>query len=161
MDQQSITTGALPGTAWLKPKKLDLTLDNGMTADWSIQAQRGPSRIKMGDTTLKGEIQAFLDAHVGSLIEAGLTLSQLFSAINYKVVDSGTTIGTGTPTNPSFTAVLAKPFVESPGQDDTNTDQEEKATLEVGYDSTLGSNASWTFINELKGSGAGNVYTGS
>lgn len=155
MDQQGFYTGtftspiASPGTAWLKVKKLDLSLDNGITPDWSVAPSRDVNRMKMGDTVLKGDIQAFWDAYAGSMIEAGDSATQLFSQINYVVVDTGTAIGTGTPTKPLFYALLKKPFVQSPSEDDSNTDQEEKANLDLGYDSTLGSAASFTFYNLL------------
>ena len=162
MDQQQLATGAFtspasPGTAWVKPKQLALTNDNGLTPDWSIRAFRAAQRTKMGDSVLTGDITAFWDAYVGSLIEAGQSASQLFSQTNYVVRDQATSIGTGTPTKPTFYALLHKPYVESPTQDDTNTDQEEKATLSLGYDATALSNATYGFYNEL----AAAVYTGS
>jgi hypothetical protein len=157
MDQQAMSTLALPGTVYLSMKKLDLTLDNGITPDWTIRANRDVYRMKMGDASLKGDIQAYWDQYAGSFIEAGDSLTQLYPQLNYTVTDSGTVIGTGTPTTPHFTAELTKPFVSSPSEDDTNTDQEEKATLDMGYDTTIGSNGRFIFYNEL----AASVYTGS
>lgn len=92
LDQQRLL---LNGVAWLKPKKFDVTVDNGLIPDYSIQESRDPSRMKLGDTKATGDIDAFWDAYSGSLIEASDAATQLLNAVKVCVRDSATAIGTG------------------------------------------------------------------
>lgn len=154
MSQQAVT---LATVAWLLPKKLDVTIENGLTPDWGIAATRDYNRLKLGDTEAKVSIEAWMDAYVGSLMEAEDGTSSLLGAIAYTATDTATDIGTGTPTKPSTTLAFPKPYVDAVSQDNSNTDQEEKGELDLAYDSTSATLITITLRNELTSS----VYTGT
>lgn len=153
MSQQALTIGGAP---WRKPKKLDITVDNGLEADWSIQASRGYDRLKLGDTVMTGDIETFFDAYAGSIVEAQDSVSSLLSQIVLLVADT-TVIGTGVTTVPKFIVTMPKPYVGDASEDDTNTDPEAKGSIKFGYNAAIASTATFDFINEVEEA----IYDGS
>jgi hypothetical protein len=150
MDQQALTLG---GAEWRKPKKFDLTVDNGLEPDWSIFNTRDFDRLKLGDSTMKGDLETFLDAYVGSILEAQDSSTSLLGQI-ILLVASADVIGT---TVPSFIVTMPKPYVGDASEDDSNTDAEAKGSIEFGYDSATASNAKFQFTNMVPAS----IFTGS
>jgi hypothetical protein len=157
MSQQSTTSN---GAAWIDPPQtMDITVDNGIAPDWTVQANRDFQRMKIGVTTANASIDAFFDAYTGSLTdrEDNYASAMPGTGIIYTAVDAITNIGTVTPTHPSTTVTVPKPYVDAVSQDNTDTDVMEKGTLEFAYDPTLASLMAFDFVNEL----AATIYNGT
>ncbi|HEY6020573.1 MAG TPA: phage tail tube protein [Candidatus Paceibacterota bacterium] len=158
MSQQAVYQGTYPpGSAWPDPPtKFDITVDNGLTPDWIIKNTRDANRMKLGETVGNASISAFFDTYDGSMTELEDNHASAMGVLTYTAIDDQTDIGTGTPTNPSTTVTVPKPYVDNVSQDNTDTDTMEAGTLDFAYDTTLASNMSFTMVNEL----ASTVYTG-
>ena len=153
-DQQVLTKSAV---AWTKVKKLGISIDNGIAPDWTIAATRDFSRIKIGDTVVGLDADAFFDALIGSMQEAQNTPTALLGPLVYTITDPTTLIGTPTPVAPATTIAIPKPYVDNDTTDATATDTEEKAKLLAAYDSTSATNITVTLRCEL----VVGIYTGT
>jgi len=156
MSQQALFTGTYPpGTAWVDPAtKFDITVDNGLTPDWVIAATRDFNRLKLGLTTATASVSAFLDVYTGSMTDKEDNSASVYPNITLAAIDTVTTIGT--TDHPSTIISVPRPYIDSVTQDNTDFDTMETGTMDFGYDSTLASNISFEFHNDLTSS----IYTG-
>lgn len=146
MSQQALTMNA---SAWLLPKKMDLTITNGLGPDWGVAATRDFNRLKMGDTAATASIEAFMDAYATSMTAIEDSTNSLMNAVVYTAVDTTTLFGTPTPVSPQMIIALPKPYVDNVSQDNTNTDTEEKGAVDLAYDSASATLATITLRNAL------------
>jgi hypothetical protein len=143
--QQSITRAGAPYKL-IRNGSIEFT--NNMEPDWTVQESQDAERIRMGDFDGKFNINAFFDAFAASNLEDFEGATGQLDAYVLTVKDGATTIGTGSPGNPKFVANLPIPLSMDGDLVDTDTDNEETISGELGNDDVTATSLSLELWNE-------------
>lgn len=131
-------------------------VQNNLEVRHTIQVGADAKKMSLGDLIATFDFEALMSAYAGSLLEQAEG-DGLLDAVIYTATDTTSSIGTGTPVNPRVVISAPRPLTDDGDIAITNTDSDQTVSGELGYDSGLASNISFTIRN----TNAAAVYAGS
>lgn len=135
------------GSAYTTLQSSKWSFNNGRKPHYGTQPSAAPTSFDQGAMTQHADVVADFAAYAGSFY-AGHKTNTAPGTVEYLVVDTGTSIGTGTPTNPSLSLKFPNPKAKVSKRDFKKPTLEQTAALFGRYDSGTASYFNATLVNE-------------